>query len=345
MSIRTFTRKAGNRYGGKKGMVPFMAVYYMTSAVTPMTPGGEIDLDSCDSLYHHLLQGGTDGILLLGDEGEFFAFTPQQRRNLIRHAIPEIREQARLVRERVDAGTGDVIQTSGSPVRILVGTGSPSYAETVELSRYALEQGADGVLAWPWVCSDREMGGIYHWYAALAADVPGSICLKNGPDRTGWTLSPPVTARLAENFDNIAGIRDFVGEMDHTREIIKAVRPLRENFTVCSGFDDCFARNVLSGGNGCIGGISNLFPALCSGWLEALRDHNMERISRLQIRVDQLMDLHLSEWPFVALVKQMLVMQGVIRHADTALPMAPVSQEQKRILAEILDRCGMDGLK
>ena len=49
-------------------------ISFITPAVTPMLPNGKIDEKSCEALYNHLIEGGVDGILLLGSIGEFFAF-------------------------------------------------------------------------------------------------------------------------------------------------------------------------------------------------------------------------------------------------------------------------------
>ena len=50
-------------------------------------------------------------------------------------------------------------------------------------------------------------------------------------------------------------MKDTVPGMDHTRELIKVVKSQIPQFEIYSGFDDNFAHNVLSGGNGCIGGL------------------------------------------------------------------------------------------
>ena len=85
---------------------------------------------------------------------------------------------------------------------------------------------------------------------ALARRVSGRIYLYNFPDRTGYSIPADVVRRLAESHPNIVGCKDTIAGLDHTRELIKAVKPIRPDFEIYSGFDDNFAHNVLAGGDG-----------------------------------------------------------------------------------------------
>ena len=71
---------------------------------------------------------------------------------------------------------------------------------------------------------------------------------------------------LAKIHPNIVGMKDTVAGMDHTRELIKVVKSHIPQFEIYSGFDDNFAHNVLSGGDGCIGALSNVVPEICAAW-------------------------------------------------------------------------------
>ena len=293
-----------------------MDIHYITPAVTPMTEAGQIDLDSCGSLYRHLLDGGVDGVLLLGSIGEFFGFTLEQKKELIRYA----------------AGALD------GRTRLLVGTTSLVYDEIVDLSRFALEAGADAVMVIPPYYFHFDGESVYRYYAALAADIPGELYLYNFPERTGYGIAPQVVRALAERFENISGIKDTIGGMDHTRELIKALRPVRPEFRIYSGFDDNFAHNVLSGGNGCIAGLSNLYPELTSAWARAAREGDLASLTRIQRQVDRLMDLYGVGKPFVPFIKEALVLRGVIRCAAATRPMPRATEAQRAQLRAIMER-------
>lgn len=293
-----------------------MQIHYITPAVTPMTPERSIDLDSCGMLYTHLLDGGVDGILVLGSIGEFFGFTMEQKKVLIRYAAKAVAGRTRLI-----AGTTSLV-----------------YDEIVELSRFSLEAGADAVIVIPPYYFHFDDESVYDYYASLAADIPGKLFLYNFPDRTGYSISPAVVCSLAARFENIAGIKDTIGGMDHTRELIKAVRPIRPDFLVYSGFDDNFAHNILSGGNGCIAGLSNLYPELTSEWARAARDCSEPKLGAIQAQIDCLMDIYGVGKPFVPFIKEALVMKGIIRCAAATRPMPAVTREQRDRLRTIMEK-------
>ena len=54
---------------------------YITPAVTPLNADGTIDDEGAKKLYDYLIGAGVDGILILGSIGEFFAFSPEQKKS------------------------------------------------------------------------------------------------------------------------------------------------------------------------------------------------------------------------------------------------------------------------
>lgn len=291
------------------------AIHYMTPAVTPLCPGGQLDLISCDMLYEHLIQGGVDGILILGSIGEFFALTMEQKKTLIDFAV-------RTVRNRVP---------------LIVGTTSMIFDEIVSLSNYALNQGADAVMVIPPYYFHHTDASVFEYYDALAEAIHGNLYLYNFPDRTGYEIAPGVVRKLAEKHRNIVGIKDTLSGVDHTRELVKQVKPIRPDFMIYSGFDDNFVHNILCGGNGCIAGISNLYPKLTSGWVEAARNGDWDNVQRIQQTIDKLMDIYSVGKPFVPYIKHALVQKGIIQHATATKPMPRVTQVEKEKLTRIME--------
>ena len=100
-----------------------MNARYMTPCVTAMHEDGSLDLKGHAAVYEHLIAGGVDGVLVLGSMGEFFSMRPEKRRELAQFSIRHI------------AGR----------VKVLIGTASMDFEETVSLSNDALKAGADAV--------------------------------------------------------------------------------------------------------------------------------------------------------------------------------------------------------
>ncbi len=234
------------------------------------------------------MAGGVDGILILGSIGEFFGLRMEQKKVLLRCA-------------------GETVQ---GRCKLLVGTTSMVYDEIVELSNHALEQGADGAVIIPPYYFHFADESVFEYYDMLAKEIRGDIYLYNFPERTGYDISPLIVKRLALAHTNIVGIKDTIGGVDHTRELIKQVKTIRPDFEIYSGFDDNFAYNVLCGGNGCIAGLSNLYPELTSSWAHALRSADFQKAAECQRSIDRLMDIYSVGKPFVPFIKAALAAKG-----------------------------------
>lgn len=180
-----------------------MKARYITPAVTVMGKDGTIDFEGCGKVYEHLIEGGVDGILLLGSIGEFFALTMEQKKELIRFAVDKIAHRTQLI----------------------VGTTSMVFEELLALSRFAGEEGADAIILLPPYYFPLSPEGLETYYARIAEALPEqSIYLYNFPDRTGYDLTPEITLRLVRKYRNIVGYKDTQAGMDHTRELIKLVK-------------------------------------------------------------------------------------------------------------------------
>lgn len=287
---------------------------YLTPAVTPLKENGAIDYKSCQRLYEHLITGGVDGILILGSIGEFFGFTMEEKKEFIAFASKAI----------------------GGRVELIVGTTSMVYDEIVELSNYALSEGANAVMVIPPYYFHFTDESVYEYYDTLAREIKGDLYLYNFPDRTGYEISALVVERLVKNHENIVGIKDTIGGVDHTRELVKKVKPLRPEFKIYSGFDDNFAHNALCGGDGCIAGISNLFPELTSAWVGAFNRGDLGKTGRIQGVIDKLMDIYAVGKPFVPFIKQALYEEGIIDTPTATKPMPKASREQTEKLIKIM---------
>ncbi len=282
---------------------------YITPAVTPLNEDRTLDMPAAERLYDHLISGGVSGILLLGSIGEFFAFSMEQKKQLISMAVRKI----------------------GHRVPVIVGTADTVMENVIALSDFALGEGADAVIVVPpyyfWLNGES----LESYYDTLAEKIRGKLYIYNFPDRTGYQIPTEVIRRLALRHPNVIGCKDTISGMDHTRELIKAVKPLRPDFEIYSGFDDNFAHNVLSGGDGCIGGLSNLAPELCSAWVKAVEQRDMNAVEEIQRKIDRLMSIYSVGMPFVPFIKRAMELRGigVQSYASQPLPQANSGDDEK----------------
>ncbi len=297
-----------------------MKAKYITPAVTILNEDRTPNLAETAKVYEHLIQGGSSGILLMGSIGEFFAFTMEQKKALIENAVKVIDHRLKL----------------------LVGTTSMVFDEIIELSRFAKEAGADSVIILPPYYFPIDEAGVEAYYGRIAELLPDQeIYIYNFPQRTGYDISAASVKRIAQAHSNIKGIKDTQTGMDHTREVIKAVKDVRPDFEVYSGFDDNFSHNVLSGGDGCIAGLSNIFPRLTHAWVQAFEENDTEKISEIQKNIDCLMEVYAVGPSFVPIIKAAMEEKEIIHGTASAFPFPEVSEAQREAIRVIFNKAGV----
>ena len=147
-----------------------MKAKFYTPVVTAFNRDRTLDIQANKNIYDHLINGGVDGIVVMGSTGEFFALTTEQKKELIDLAVSYIDHR----------------------VEVFIGTSCMNVDDTVELANYAHNAGADAVMIIsPYYFSLSEES-IELYYNMVASRTDAKIYLYNFPDRTGYDLSPEV---------------------------------------------------------------------------------------------------------------------------------------------------------
>jgi 4-hydroxy-tetrahydrodipicolinate synthase len=289
---------------------------YITPAVTPFLEDGKIDEKGAAALYEFLVKGGVDGILVFGSIGEFFAVSTEEKKKLISLAIRQINGR----------------------IPVIIGTADMILENVISLSNWSLKEGADAVIVVSPYYFKLTPDQIEEYYDRLAREIHGPLYIYNFPDRTGYTIPADVVKTLALKHKNIVGIKDTIPGMDHTRELIQAVKPVRPDFEIYSGFDENFAHNVLAGGDGCIAGLSNFAPSLCHQLAKAANEENWEEAARYSQTLNSLMDVYAVGNPFIPFIKKAVELAGVPIADIPSFPFPRPTQEQTEKLLQILKR-------
>ncbi|HPU63916.1 MAG TPA: dihydrodipicolinate synthase family protein [Mobilitalea sp.] len=120
--------------------------------------------------------------------------------------------------------------------------------------------------------------------------------------------------------------------------MIDTILPEFPDFEIYSGYDDYFARNVLSGGSGAIGGLTNIAPEIGSGWVKAFKENDIEKISYYQKQMDNLASLFDFGVPFVPLVKKAMVLKGLPMEDICMPPLKEPTKEHIELIRDILNK-------
>lgn len=186
-----------------------------TAMVTPFAEDGSLDLDGAHELAGHLVEHGTDTVLICGTTGESPTLTSKESQQL-----------AQVVAEAV-AGAG----------QLMIGAGTNDTARTCASTRRATEAGADAILiVTPYY--NRPAQRMLHEHftsAAGATDLP--VIVYDVPGRTACEIGKETLIELA-GVENIAGLKDAAGDLAKTAEVVAGTRDAPGGFDVYCGTDE-----------------------------------------------------------------------------------------------------------
>ncbi|WP_070120890.1 dihydrodipicolinate synthase family protein [Bacillus marinisedimentorum] len=280
---------------------------------------GNFDKNGTATLIDFLIEQEVDGLFFLGTGGEFSQMSVQERKEVAEFAVDYVNGR----------------------LPVLIGTGSTSTREVIDLSLHAKETGADGVVVinpYYWPLSEEHLYAHYR-DIALAVDLP--ILLYNFPNLTGQDLSPDFVRRLAEEFGNIAGIKETVDTAGHIREVILKVKPIRPDFSVLAGFDDHLLNTLSLGGDGAISASGNFAPELTIGILRAFREGNMEKAVELHQKLAPIPLMYKIDSPFVNVIKEAIKLKGLDISTNVLPPARPLGEEKISELRAVLQQAGL----
>ncbi len=204
----------------------------ITAMITPFDEEGKVDYSQAKRLANHLLDSGSDGLVVSGTTGE----------------SPTLSNEEKL---RLFAEVKEAIGDRGS---VIAGTGNYCTAESIELSREAQKQGVDALLLVVPYYNKPPQEGLYQHFKAIAAETDLPCVVYNVTSRTSLNMSHETTIRLS-HIDNIVGIKEAGSDMDQIARIIEGAA---DGFRVWSGNDNETFYIMSMGGYGVVSVASHL---------------------------------------------------------------------------------------
>lgn len=142
--------------------------------------------------------------------------------------------------------------------------------------------------------------------------------------------------KLRRKYSNIRGVKDTVKNFEHTRKLCTTLLDEFPDFEIYSGFDEFFVHNVMAGGSGCIGGLTNVCPELFVRWAKAVNEKDWDKAAEIQKKVDILMELFDISAPFLTAVKRALKISGEIENEYGRAPLVLASEEEEQKIRELM---------
>lgn len=183
----------------------------VTAMVTPFKKDMSVDYAKAEKIADFLVRNGSDGLVVCGTTGESPTLTHQEEFELFR-----------AVKNAV-----------GKKAKIIGGTGSNSTATAVHATKEAEKIGVDGALVVVPYYNKPPQDAMVSHFTQVAKSTSLPIIIYNIPGRTGTTMQPETVARCAD-IKNICGVKDSVGNMEHTSDVKRRVPA---DFMIYSGDD------------------------------------------------------------------------------------------------------------
>jgi 4-hydroxy-tetrahydrodipicolinate synthase len=184
--------------------------------VTPFDADGEVNEEAAVALMRHLLENGSDGLVLAATTGESPTLTDEEMARLWELGVEE-----------------------GGEATIVAGTGSNDTRHAVELTERAGEIGVDAMLVVTPYYNKPNRRGILEHYRTVAAATDKPIVLYNIPSRTVVDVSNDLLRELAE-IPNVAAVKQ--ARYEHLEPI--------DGLDLLAGNDDMLADVLDLGGTG-----------------------------------------------------------------------------------------------
>lgn len=170
----------------------------LTAIVTPFRRDGSVDLAAFRALARHLVDNGSDGLVVTGTTGESPTLSDEERFDLYAAAVEEVGERATVV----------------------AGTGTYDTRHSVHLTQRAHDLGVDGFLVVTPYYSKPPVRGIVEHFRAVAGVTDKPIVVYNIPARVVLNLEPATLAQLGE-IENVVAVKQANDDLEQARAIVE----------------------------------------------------------------------------------------------------------------------------
>ena len=273
-----------------------------TPNMVPLDSRGEINEAELRRYIDWLIVKGVHGLYPNGSTGEFTRFTAEERRRIIRIVCDENRGR----------------------VPILAGAAEANIKETIAACEAYHEYGARAVAIVSPFYYKLSSDSVYAYFREIALHSPIDVTLYNIP-MFASPIEVPTIKRLAGEFPRIIGIKDSSGDVPNMMRMIKAIRPLRRDFTFLTGWDAALMPMLLVGCDGGTHATSGVVPEITRKLYDLTVSGQLDRALKLQYRLLDLFDVMVYQADFPEGFRAALKLRGF----DVGAGRQPLSSTQQ----------------
>jgi len=283
----------------------------LTAVVTPFDRDGRVDVDTFRRLCAHLVENGSDGVVVTGTTGEAPTLSDDERVELYVAAVDAVGDRAAVV----------------------AGTGTYSTSHSVHLTERAREAGVDGLLVvTPYYNKPPPRGVVAHFRAvAEVSDLP--IIVYNIPGRVVVNLEPETIVELGE-IPTVRAVKQANDDLVQARRIVEET-----DLTLYAGDDNLIFPFLQVGGVGGVCVHTHLWGPQVKDMIRRFREGDVEGARALDEELAPAYDL-LKVVSNPIAIKAALAMSGW-DVGGLRLPLVEANDDEKRRIRETLERSGV----
>jgi 4-hydroxy-tetrahydrodipicolinate synthase len=280
----------------------------LTAMVTPFNQQGELCVESTKKLVQHLMENGSDALVVGGTTGESPTLTTEEKLQLFKTVVEEV----------------------NGKIPVIAGTGSNNTAASIELTKKAQALGVNGIMLVAPYYNKPSQEGLYQHFKTIAEATTLPVMLYNIPGRSAVTLSVETTLRLAQ-ITNIVSTKEASGDLEAIATIIEHAP---EGFSLYSGDDSLTLPILAIGGTGVISVASHIVG---NQMQQMVRHYLAGQVQAAAMQHRQLVPVMntLFMAPNPTAVKAALELNGV-QVGPVRLPLVPLTAEQQQELQRVM---------
>jgi 4-hydroxy-tetrahydrodipicolinate synthase len=282
----------------------------LTAIVTPFREDGSVDYEKFRELAAHLVDNGSDGLVVTGTTGEGPTLTDDERFELYAAAVDAVGDRA----------------------TVIAGTGTYSTAHSVHLTARAHELGVHGFLIVAPYYSKPPPRGVVEHFRAVAAVSDRPIMVYNIPARVVINIGPETMAELAA-LPTVRAVKQAHDDLAQARRIVEL------GLDLYAGDDNLVFPFLRLGGVGGVCVHTHVVGPQVKRMVEAFRREDEETARRIDEETEPAYDL-LKVAPNPIAIKAALNLLGhdVGGHR---LPLVPATDDEVDRVRACLERAGL----
>jgi 4-hydroxy-tetrahydrodipicolinate synthase len=285
------------------------------SGVAIITPFKDykVDFDALGKIIEYQITNKTDAIVICGTTGECATLSDTEHKKCLEFTLEKVNGR----------------------IPVIAGTGSNDTSYAVELSRFASQAGADGLLTVTPYYNKATTTGLIRHYNLIADAVDCPIIVYNVPGRTGCNITAPVYRELAKH-PNIVGVKEASGNFS---QIVDLFHEFGDVFDIYSGDDDQIVPMLSLGGKGVISVMANALPKETHDICQLYFDGKVKESAELQLKLHSFaraMFCEVNPVPIKAVMEELGFCSGELR-----LPLSEVEPQNREKLIKIMKDVGL----